>query len=70
MLFLLIAVFILITLLDLKELLGLNNKPVAVILYSIIMLCGLTIGILLILDRAPQSPAVLIEKIIGLLPGR
>lgn len=70
MILFIIFVSIIITLIDLKELLKINHKIWAAVVYFSLMFISLVVSILLVIDKPPVSPAVAIEKIICLLFGR
>ncbi|WHH61156.1 hypothetical protein [Petroclostridium sp. X23] len=65
-----IAVFLIIILIDIGVLLKTNHKIKTMIVYFSLILVGFTISILQVVDKAPQSPSIIIEKIVKLIiPG-
>ncbi len=68
MVYQIIAVFLIIACLDVREFLQTNsNKFLAIMIYSLLLLSGLCLSYLLAVDKAPTSPAVIIDKIIDLI---
>lgn len=64
-----IAAFLSIILLDIPTLLKTNKRKKTAIIYFALILVGFTISFLLVLDKAPTSPSVLIEDIIKNISG-
>ena len=65
MVFLLILVFITIVLIDLRGLLKTDHRIKTMLIYFFLLSVGFTISLLQIIDRAPTSPTVVIEKIVN-----
>lgn len=70
MIYLLIFSFLLIVFIDYTDLLKANRKYLAFTIYGLLILSGFTVSMLLLIDKAPVSPAVIIEKLINLILGR
>jgi len=60
----LIAIFGVVVLIDLPGLLKTNQRAKTMIVYFFLLSAGLTISILQLLDKAPVSPAKVIEKMV------
>jgi len=66
-----IAVFLIIAFIDIRDLLQVkSNKIVAFLVYGLLFFSGALLSYLLAIDKAPISPAVIIDKIIGFILGR
>lgn len=59
-----IGAFLVIILVDIFTILKTDKRKKTVLLYSALMLMGFIISILLALDKAPTSPAVIIGDVI------
>ena len=71
MLYLVLFSFLIIALIDIKELLQLKtHKSRAFIIYGVLYLNSLILSVLLIIDKVPVSPSVFIENIINYIIGR
>jgi len=68
---LLVIIAIIMVLLDLPGLLKIEkkNKIKVLISYFLLLLTGFTLGLLLILEREPVSPTVIIERMLNLILG-
>lgn len=66
MIILLIVAFILVAIFDFNTLLKGKNKKTLTLYFSLFLL-GFGIHLLLILDKTPTSPAIVIEKIVKFL---
>lgn len=64
-----ITAFLFIFLLDIPILSKTNHKRKTIWVYSILMLMGFTLSILLAIDKAPTSPSIIIEKIVKTVLG-
>ncbi|KZL92413.1 hypothetical protein CLMAG_22220 [Clostridium magnum DSM 2767] len=64
MITLIIFIFIVMVAYDLPGLLKTKKRAKAMALYFIIVFIGLTLSILLVTDKAPVSPSILIEKMV------
>lgn len=64
-----IAGFLIIILLDIPTLLKTNQRKKTAIIYFVLISVGFTISLLLVLDKAPTSPSILIEDIIKNISG-
>lgn len=64
MIIVLIAIFGVVVLIDLPGLLKTNQRANTMIVYFFLLSAGLTISILQLLDKAPVSPAKVIEKMV------
>lgn len=60
----LLAGFAAIVLIDLKVLITAKQKLKTLAVYFLLIAFGLTIGILLTLNEPPESPSVIIQKIV------
>jgi hypothetical protein len=60
----LIAIFSVIGFIDLPGLLKTNQRVKTMIVYFFLLAAGLTISILQLLEKAPVSPAKIIEKMV------
>lgn len=60
----LIAFFLIIILIDLRGLLKTDQKVKTIIVYFSLIITGFIISLLQIIDKAPVSPAVIIENMI------
>ncbi len=69
MVFLLILAFIIIVLIDLRELLKTDHRIKTMLIYFFLLSVGFTISLLQIIDRAPTSPTVIIEKVVNSILG-
>ncbi|MCG8515406.1 MAG: hypothetical protein MI740_14805 [Halanaerobiales bacterium] len=69
MVFLLILAFIMIVLIDLRELLKTDHRIKTMLIYFFLLSVGFTISLLQIIDRAPTSPTVIIEKVVNSILG-
>ena len=69
MVFLLILAFIVIVLIDLRELLKTDHRIKTMLIYFFLLSVGFTISLLQIIDRAPTSPTVIIEKVVNSILG-
>ncbi len=68
MVYQIVVVFLFIACLDIRELLQVkNNKVLAIMIYSLLFLSGLFLSYLLAVDKAPTSPAIIIDKIIDFI---
>lgn len=66
----LIILFLIIILVDLRHLLKKENMIKYMLLYFFLLAIGFTISLFEILDKAPTSPAIIIEKIVKyVVPG-
>ncbi len=60
-----IATFVVISMIDIPDLIKEKNDRIKRIsLYSFFFIAGLTISILLVVEKAPISPSVIIEMIV------
>lgn len=66
----LIAIFIVVVLIDYRTLSNTNKKEKVIIIYIFLMFLGFVISLLQIIDKAPPSPAIIIEKIVGTIVKR
>lgn len=67
----LIAVFCIIISIDFKKLLKTKNVKKIMLVYFTILIVGFLISLLQVIDKAPPSPAIYIEKTIdSILPNR
>jgi hypothetical protein len=68
---LLAVIVIFMLLLDLPAILKVKSKKKikALLAYFLLLAAGFTLGLLLILEREPLSPTVLIERVINLVLG-
>jgi len=64
MVLLLVGFFLVVILIDIRHLLRSNKKFKTAILYFTLMTMSFIISLLLVIDRAPTSPAIIIEKIV------
>ena len=62
-----ITVFCLLFIIDLKELLNTNQRKITLIVYFLLVTTGLSISLLQIVVDKPPSQAVYIEKMINVL---
>lgn len=70
MVYQIILAYIFIVILDIKELMKIKqNKIITFTIYVILIFSGLTIFFLLVVDKAPISPAIIIEDIIQKIMG-
>lgn len=60
----LIAAFCIVLLIDIPGLLKTNNRIKTTIVYIFLIAAGFTISLLLVTDKAPVSPAKIIENIV------
>jgi len=60
----LIALFIVVILIDARSLMNTNKKKKSIFLYFSLISIGFTMSVLQVIDKAPPSPAVFIEKIV------
>jgi len=68
-LMILVIISILIVLLDLPQLIKAKANKKIIVTYSILLIFGFALGALLILDRAPQSPVILVNRILNYFLG-
>lgn len=66
----LIAIFIVVILIDYNVLSNTNKKERAIITYAFLMFLGFVISLLQIIDKAPPSPAIIIEQIVSTIVKR
>jgi len=55
--------FLILTLLNLREIYNSNNKKKTLVVCMTLMLVAFTISLLLILEKTPKSPAYIIEAL-------
>lgn len=68
MVYIVIAVFLFIALLDIRELLREKSAKVrAFLVYGVLFASGFIISYLLVIGRAPVSPAVIIQKMVDFI---
>ena len=61
----LVVIFIVVFLIDYSSLLNTNKNKKMLITYAFLMILGFTISLLQIIDKAPPSPAIIIESIVN-----
>ena len=68
----LIVAFSIVVLIDLPGLYKANNKRTTALAYFFLLVTGFVICLLLVMDKVPTSPAIIIEKMVKfvLLRGR
>lgn len=69
MIFSLVGFFIVVILIDIRHLLNSNNRMKTGILYFTLMTMSFVLSLLLVMGRAPTSPAIIIEKIVKTVLG-
>ncbi len=66
----LIVIFAIVVLFDLTGLMKTNNRTKSMVVYFSLIALGLTFSLLYVIDKAPSSPAVIMERIIRMaIPG-
>jgi len=65
----LMAIYLLILLIDLAALIENRSKIKTLAAYCILMVIGFTISLLQIIDKAPPSPILIIEKAVKIVSG-
>lgn len=65
----LIFAFVILVLIDLPTLLKANHRMKTIIVYTVLMITGFTISLLLVIGKKPVSPSQIIEKIVKGLIG-
>ncbi|MFW6035919.1 MAG: hypothetical protein ACOCRZ_06665 [Halothermotrichaceae bacterium] len=70
MMALLIFAYIIIILMDLRDILQAKKKLPVLIIYIFLIISGFTISLLLNMDKLPVSPSKLIEKVLDTILGR
>jgi len=68
-LIILLVIAMIIVLLDFPQLLQAKSNKKIIIFYSILLISGFVLGTLLILDRAPQSPVIYINRVLNFFLG-
>lgn len=66
----LIIIFGIVILIDLHDLLNSDQRLKAGLIYVVLLGSGFIISFLQLIDRAPTSPAIVIENLINILLGR
>jgi hypothetical protein len=68
-LFILVTISIIIVLLDFPQLVQAKANKKILVAYCILLFSGLILGALLLLDRAPQSPLLLLHRLLNYFLG-
>ncbi len=67
MVYLLIVAFIVVAIIDSRTIINKKLESKTLFIYSFLLVVGFTINLLVVIDKAPTSPAVLIESLIKLI---